>query len=462
MKGAISWSYSPYRPPFTLVGEPYICRVVPAKTAIHFEWLEEKAPYEIYLRARGKENFSLVATTDACAYTITGLEEGREYEFYVRAGEKQSRVRLARCGEAEGRVVNYLHPEDDAYRFSGRFLCSPSLLRHPDGYLLASMDVYAAEHPQNLTIIFRSDDDGESWYYLCELTPCFWGQLFLHKGDVYMLACSTEYGDLLIGKSPDGGKTFDPPVTLFHGSNGKKGNAGVHKNPQNLCRFNGRLYFTMEYGTWCNDEYGHAAMVASVPEDADLLAVENWSFTAPRRFDNFAPELADLPSNTMTIEGTPVVGPDGSFFDVMRFGIQGKLHSKVLAYEIDKRDPEAPLAYSHLIDFPRANFSKFMIKYDERSGYYYTIASRYPSDNAPWLRCILSLMRSRDLRAFEVVTDLLDYTEGDVAHTGFQYVCFEIEGENIIYLCRTSMNGADDFHNSNYSTFHRIANFRDL
>ena len=30
----------------------------------------------------------------------------------------------------------------------------------------------------------------------------------------------------------------------------------------------------------------------------------------------------------------------------------------------------------------------------------------------------------------------------------------------IFALCRTSMNGGNNFHDANYSTFHRIKNFR--
>ncbi len=127
--------------------------------------------------------------------------------------KKKSRVRLARTGDAVGVVVKYLHPDDTAYSFSGRYLCSPSPVRHPDGFLLGSMDLFAGEHPQNPTLIFRSDDDGESWHYVSELMPCFRGKMFIHRGELYMPACSTEYGDLLIGKSLDGGKTFCAPTT---------------------------------------------------------------------------------------------------------------------------------------------------------------------------------------------------------------------------------------------------------
>ena len=95
--------------------------------------------------------------------------------------------------------------------------------------MLASMNLFANKHPQNLTLIFRSDDNGKSRHYISELMQCFWGKLFLHKGELYMLACPTEYGDLLIGKSTDGGRTFFSPVTLLRGSNGKNGNSGIQK-----------------------------------------------------------------------------------------------------------------------------------------------------------------------------------------------------------------------------------------
>ena len=42
------------------------------------------------------------------------------------------------------------------------------------------------------------------------------------------------------------------------------------------------------------------------------------------------------------------------------------------------------------------------------------------------------------------------------------YVDFEIEGDDIIYLCRTAINRPRTYHDSNYSTFHRIKNFREI
>lgn len=457
MKGQSKWSYRPYRPLLTDVGDIYICRVVPYENKIHFEWLSDRSLFSVYYKKREDKDFLLWGETESNSCDIMGLSCNTDYEFYVVSGEEKSRVRLARCGEVNGTTVNYLHPDDEAYSFSGRYLCSPSLVRHPDGFLLASMDLFAGDHPQNLTLIFRSDDNGESWYYLSELMPCFWGKLFIHKGELYMLACSTEYGDLLIGKSVDGGRSFSAPVCLLRGSNGKNGNAGVHKNPQNIVSYNGRLYASLEWGSWRNQEFGHAAMVMSCDESDDLMIPDNWSFSEPLRFGHFVSELQELPLNTMTIEGTLVVSPGGKLLDIMRFG---RYHTAIV-YAVNTTDYDTPMTFSRLMNFP-ANYSKFMIKFDQKSGYYYTVATRVYSSEKNWARDLLSLMRSRDLEKWEIVSDVLDYRDQDSEHIGFQYVDFEIAGEDIIFLCRTAFNGARSFHDSNYSTFHRIKNFRNI
>ncbi len=458
MKGTNTWSYAPYRPLLTDVGDIYICRIAPTKDSVRLEWLSTgDKSYSVLYRERGAESFLLAGTTCDSGYTVTDLKENTDYELFVETDNKKSRVRLARCGESIGIIVNYLHPDDTAYAFSGRYLCSPSLLHHPDGYMLASMDVYANGHPQNLTLIFRSDDNGESWYYVNELMPCFWGKLFLHKGEIYMLACSTEYGDLLIGKSTDEGKTFSAPVTLLRGSNAKNGNCGVHKNPQNILRHDGRIYETLEWGAWANKTYCHAAMVMSCDENDDLMCPENWSFSEPRTFSQFDPTLADLPNATMTIEGTLTLSPDGKLLDVMRFGKR----NTALAYEVNLTDHDAPLTYSHCISFP-ANYSKFMIKYDSVSKKYYSVATMAYHPTKTMIRDYLALLVSPDLENWEIACDLYDYRGIDPDHIGFQYVDFEFDGDDIIYLCRTAINGANSFHDSNYTTFHRIKDFRKI
>lgn len=455
MIGHKGWSYAPYTPPLFDSGDIYICRVAPEVGEVRFEWLSlyDGAVYTVYVRERGAGDFRVCGTTAETAFVLTGLTEGKDYEFFVSCGEKKSRVRLARTGSHVGTVINYLHPDDGAYGFSGRFLCSPSWVRLPDGRLLASMDVFG--HPQNLTLLFDSDDDGRSWHYVSELMPCFWGKLFLHKGDVYMLACSTEYGDLLIGKSTDGGKTFGTPVALLRGSH--PGSLGVQHNPQNILVYNGRIYETLEWGSWGQPEKPFAAMVMSAAVDDDLLDPASWHFTPPVVYDASWPGTVNS-GNPYNIEGTLVISPKGELLDVNRYGRTGS-YGKVIAYKVDTADPDAPLAYSHMIDFP-ANESKFMIKFDEKSGKYWSVATRIVDDAHIYARNLLSLMVSDDLEHWRVAKDVYDYLADDPAKVGFQYVDFSFEGDDILFDCRTAMNGADSYHNSNYATFDRIENFR--
>ena len=457
MRGYSGWNYAPYRPFMTEVGDIYICRIVPSTHAIHFEWLDVGETCEVFCRKRGEGDFACVGKTAKTEFDIVGLETETDYEFYVCAGDKKSRIRLARAGESIGTVITYLHPEDDAYLFSGRYLSSPSLVRHPQGHLLASLDIFASGCPQNLTLVYRSDDDGKTWKYVNELMPCFWGLLFIHKGELYMLSMATEYGDLLLGKSLDGGKTFGTPVSLLRGSNGKNKNAGCHKSPQKMCYYNGRLYGSMEWGTWGNKDYGHAAMVMSIDENDDLMVPENWSFTEPVRFDALAPELEGYPTDTVTIEGNVVVTPEGKLVNIMRT----TLPNQAIVLDVDTQNPENPLKFSRLMEF-HANRSKFSIRYDEVSKRYYTIASTITDDEKPFARNYLTLMVSEDLIKWDIIADLYDFRDRSHLEAGVQYVQFEFEGDDIIYVCRTALNNAHTYHDSNYITFHRIRNFRDL
>ena len=468
MIGKTGWTYSPYKPFLFNTGDIYICRVVPGEFSIHFEWigLDSNSEYTVYLRKKDDGNFEEICTVSDTFCDINGLVSDTDYEFYVSSGCLKSRVRIARTGKTIGVVVNYLHPDDMAYSFSGNYLCSPSMVRHPDGYLLASMDVYGPHGPQNLSIIFRSDDDGDTWHYVSELMPCFWGKMFIHKKELYMMSCSTEYGDLLIGKSTDGGKTFTTPTVLMRGScnsSQEYASQGVHKSPMNIMVYNGRIYETLEWGSWYCGDYGHAAMIMSCDENDDLLDAKNWHFTEPVVYNPEWPGVAKGPSRG-NIEGTLCVSPDGVLYNVMRYEIYEKSepsYGMVLAYRVNTDDPDAPLEYSHPIMF-NGNLSKFLIKYDEKSEKYYSIVSRVDSMDRIGHRNLLSLLVSDDMENWKIKTDLYDFTDKDHNKVGLQYVDFDFEGDDILYLCRTAMNNANSYHNSNYITFHRIKNFRSL
>ena len=91
MKGQSTWSYTPYRPPLTEVGEVYICRVVPYEESIRFEWLPMGAEsYSVFCRVRGVGDFFHVADTSLCEYTVTGLAPETEYDISVNGNASGS------------------------------------------------------------------------------------------------------------------------------------------------------------------------------------------------------------------------------------------------------------------------------------------------------------------------------------------------------------------------------------
>ena len=458
MLGTTSWSHTPYRPFFFDPHGLYLCALQPGETDISLGWLgSAHQDYQVMLRPEGRGDFAPAARVQGVSAHIAGLSPDTDYELYIQGPAARSAVRLFRTGRAVGTVVNYLHPRDPYYSFSGQYLCSPSMVRCPDGSLLTSMDLFAPQSPQNLTLIFRSDDDGATWRYVCDLYPCFWGNLMVHRGDVYMIACSTEYGDLLIGRSRDGGDHFDPPVTLLRGAC-QWNHPGVHKNPQPMVEYRGRLYGSLEWGAWAKGY--HAAMVMSADADADLLDPASWHFTLPVRYAPSWPGVAQGPS-TGNIEGSLTVGPDGKLYNVMRYDMTKCTpnYGLALAYEVDTSDPDAPLRYAFPVELP-GNHSKFTIRRDDVTGTYFSIVSRITGPDAIGHRNLLSLMVSHDLIHWQVAMDLIDRRDRDPALWGFQYVYFLFDGEDLIWLCRTAMNGAHNFHDANYQTFHRLPNFR--
>ncbi|MEG0767905.1 MAG: sialidase family protein, partial [Clostridia bacterium] len=282
MHGVNSWAYHPYLP-LTQQGKamlPYVCRLAPGANAFAFEFFDQgfEGAHEIHLWRKGQSTPVTVLPLVGFEGFVEGLDTLTDYAFSVhRVGVAgQSDTRYVRTGKVPGTVIQYLHPEDDQYAFSGKSLCSPSIVRVPGGALLASMDVFASQYPQNLTLLYRSDDEGATWHYLTDLFPCFWGKLFVHKGALYMLATSTEYGDLLIGRSDDEGKTWTAPVRILPGS-GKNSVGGPHKAPMPVIAYNGRLYTAIDYGTW--NLGGHASGLLSIGEEEDLLVGSHWVCT---------------------------------------------------------------------------------------------------------------------------------------------------------------------------------------
>ncbi|WP_051621203.1 fibronectin type III domain-containing protein [Paenibacillus sp. UNC451MF] len=463
----------PAEQPFSAL---HITRLAPGSACLEMDWNHFdcssscSASYRVHYRLRDSGPFVQFNVTGPMGTTkIQGLEDGQDYEIYVSAlqnGESlptiQSPVRLFRPGEVPGTVVNYIHPDDYTYGFSGRSPASPSIVRLPNEDLLASHDVYWGNEGQNLSLLYRSSDNGYTWSFVTFLYPCFWGKLFVHQERLYMLATSTEYGALLIGRSDNGGETWSQPTVLIEAGSREAG--GPHKAPMPVTEHNGRLWTAIDYGSWTTGS--HASGLISVPVDADLLDSANWTKMP------FLPYNKDWPGTVMggkrsgLLEGNAVVLPSGKLVNLLRYQTNGGTpdHGRAIMLVADADHPELPLKFGKVIDF-YGNLSKFTIYYDSESGKYWSLVNRV---NPPTTgqRNILTLVSSADLEHWEIVKDVLDYEHNgwpeDSKKVGFQYVDWIFRGSDIYFLSRTAINGAYNYHNANYITFHRLEQFRRL
>ena len=200
-------------------------------------------------------------------------------------------------------------------------------------------------------------------------------------------------------------------------------------------------------------------MCASIDENADLLRAENWSFSHPVPYDT-AWQGTAVGKSGGCLEGCMTVAPDGTLYNVLRYEIGGctPAYGKAILMRPDVSAPEKPMAFAKVIDFP-GNHAKFQILYDKQSGRYLSVVS-YLDSAHPKGRNLLSLIASADLEHWSLVEHIWDYSHLPEREVGFQYVDFFIEGEDILLLSRTAFNGAANYHDANYSVFHRIGSFR--
>ncbi len=475
MKGTTSWAFRPYHPYSYDGTDIFIGRVVPDTDSILIEWFfenkedEGKAPVTVCFRKRNEEEFERFDAAFASEHTFTGLTDDTEYEFWVESGEHKSKKRLARTGRQVGTVINYLHPEDPVYDYVGHTLGSPSLLKLPSGTLLAGMDIYTNACPQNVEIIFRSDDGGKTWHYVTELMPCFWGKLFLHKGELYILGTSNEYGDLLIGKSNDEGKTWTFPTVLFRGSCNRFF-PGFLTCPTPIVELNGRLWKAVEYGDRrCYEKENpipNKLGLISVSVDADILDASNWTLSDLLDYDpnwEGAPVPIEGCKCQGSMESNAVVGPDGELWVIPRFATYNCVpdYGRIAVYKADKNDPEKMMSFYKFIDF-NGNTSKFEIIKDEKTGWYINVLNGLDERNRNRIsaRDLMMLYKSKDLENWEYVTTVTDLI--DHIGEGSQNASLVIDGDDLLMTCRTAINKPMGPMYANYQTFHKIENFREL
>ena len=338
----------------------------------------------------------------------------------------------------------------------------PSIALLPDGDYVASHSLFGPAATNTDSFVYRSGDRGQSWRRIAEVRGQIWSKLFVHRGSLYLIGTDhcDRYGGRLNGRmvirrSDDGGATWSEARDAASGLLSDED--GYHTAAVALTEHRGRLWKAMEFAPE-PDRKTWQALVISASVDADLLDRASWTFSEP---------LSHPWSGNQWIEGNAVAAPGGELYNVLRqdqsperfaTGEPERAVAVRIAADGTRLDHDPSDGY---LVFPGAN-TKFTINFDATSGCYLALVN--PQERPSDYRSRLALSASRDLRRWQVVSELLAHPD-PVKHA-FQYVDWVFDGNDIVYLSRTAYDdgegGAHRAHDANYTTFHRIPQFRTL
>ncbi|WP_420147685.1 sialidase family protein [Spirosoma sp.] len=353
---------------------------------------------------------------------------------------------------------------------SGLYVGSPSLCILPNGEYLASHDLFgpkSEEFDRPVSRIYRSRDQGKTWTPIADIVGQFWSKLFVHRDKLYFLGTDKHHGNVIIRNSPDNGITWSNPTNP---QDGLLLTGEYHCAPMPLVEHKGRLWRAMEDAMGPVKQWGkrYGAFLMSIPIYADLMDARNWSRTNVMRYDStylnghFGGWL----------EGNAVVTPDGRLLDILRVDDKSTMNERAALVNINATENKASFnSDMDFVPFPGGS-KKFAIRYDPETQLYWTLSNIISDEaqiqnrgkNPASIRNTQALCSSRDLRHWDIRQVIL--THPDVAKHGFQYVDWQFDGKDMIFLSRTAFDdndgGAHNNHDANYLTFHRIKNFRKL
>jgi hypothetical protein len=340
---------------------------------------------------------------------------------------------------------------------SRQYIGSPSILKLPGGDLLATHDLFGPGSGQRTsaeTRVFVSRDQGRTWAKTAEFREQFWSNLFWHRGRVYLMGTSYEYGRIVIRESRDKGRTWSAANYLTE-------DRGYHTAPMQIIRRKGRLWRSFEWhpeGPWGFFQ----VFVMSAPEKADLLDAKSWTRTPRLAFP------ADLPptEGKHWLETNLVETPDGRLQAMLRVDNVERA-AVVRVDEAAAMKGEAALAFEKTIAYP-GGAKKFLIRFDKKSRRYWALATPARPEFAMTqkspaaTRNTLVLLSSADLAAWREERVIVAHP--DAERHGFQYPDWHFDGRDIIAAVRTAWvtetSRPPRAHDANFLTFHRIADFR--
>ena len=432
-----------------------IVRIAPRNQGVDVEF-RCSGKYNPYIRLTvcelksGKKICESDVFSTSRIFSIGGLLNEVDYIAEVTAFDydgkelERSNKRLFRTGYFPGHVINYIHPDDLTYAYSGRFIGTPNIIRLENGTYIASHDVFDTTGHGSLCLFFVSKDYGKTWNYISRIEKCTWGNLFVRGGRVYMYGISDcNDGDLVIYCSDDDCVSWSKPTTLFR----HKKEFAVRSSPTPFAEYNGRLWFYFNNYTY-DDKAGFQTAVASIAADADFMDAKNWAFTPFIKFDAAWEGTAGEAWGPYMVEkGNMLINRDNELVMMLRYNSHrydipesNPAQIKSIILKVDTENPSAPLTFKKIIPF-NGTFSKFYIRYDEKTDLYYAMLNRMTT-NKIWQRNVLSLYSSYDLENWKVERDLINLEDAEWCESNWdsavQYPTWLIEGEDIIAAARAA------------------------
>lgn len=339
-----------------------------------------------------------------------------------------------------------------------KFIGSPSILILPNGNYLASHDFFGPNAKRSETSIYRSIDEGNTWQLISNIKDQFWSNLFYHNDALYIMGTTKEYGFVVIRKSTDNGQTWTTPTNKNNGILLDDGE--YHTAPVPTVVYDGRIWRSMEDRNPPTDWGKYfRTFVMSAPVESNLLNAASWETTNRISYDQSWPGSAWL-------EGNIVITPKDYLWNILRNHTESGERAAIVRVGLTGKvitfDPE-----TGFIDFPGGSV-KFTIRYDPVSEKYFSLVNhileRFKGGNPERTRNTLALISSDDLLNWKINSIVLQ--DPSVSNVGFQYVDFQFDRDDIIFVSRTSFFENDgrgtNQHDSNYLTFHRVSNFRSL
>ncbi len=346
---------------------------------------------------------------------------------------------------------------------NGKYIGSPSIAVLPDGSYVASHDEFgpkSAEYKSAVTLVFRSTDKGATWHKISRIEGAFWSTLFVHRNALYMMGTNKAHGNVVIRRSNDGGVNWTEPCDAEHGLLVE---GEYHTAPTPVLVAAGRIWRAVEYATGKSirwpERYG--AVMLSAPENSDLLNAANWT-----RSETLRPDFSNCGDTDFKgwLEGNAVVGKDGCVLDILRVHVGRAADEYCAVLKCDKKGRRMSFDGFRPME---GGSKKFTIRYDAKSGKYWSIVNYVQPDFRGMfpdrVRNRLVLASSDDLQTWTMRRLLVAHP--DCLTHGFQYVDWVVDGDDIVYLVRTAFDEPDgrqakDYHNANYLTFDRVADFR--